>query len=62
MNKSQPVPSPRWEARCDFSTLCDAAKILDDPKRLKAAQAAGKKRADETQAGIEKINGLRRSK
>ena len=50
------------DPRCDFMTLCAAAKILDDPKRLKAAQAAGKKQADETQASIEKINGLRRSK
>lgn len=62
MSRSQPVVDKNWEARCDFSTLCEATAILDSPRRLKAAQAAGKKKADEATAGVEKINGLRRSK
>ena len=62
MSGPRPVVDKNWRAESDFTTLCEATAILDDPKRLKAAQAAGKKRADEATTGVEKINGLRRSK
>ena len=39
-------PDANWRAESDMRTLIDAQIIRDDPKRLKAAQAAAKKQAD----------------
>lgn len=36
-----------WQAEDDMRTLVRAEEIRKDPKRLKAAQAMAKKRADE---------------
>lgn len=36
-----------WQAEEDMRTLVHAEEVRKDPKRLKAAQAMAKKRADE---------------
>lgn len=39
-----------WQAEDDMRTLVRAEEVRKDPKRLKAAQAMAKKRADELKA------------
>lgn len=39
-----------WQAEEDMRTLVRAEEVRKDPKRLKAAQAMAKKRADELKA------------
>ncbi len=48
------------DAKLDFSLLSHAAAILDDPKRLKAALAAGKTKEKEVTRALKLIPGLRR--
>ncbi len=46
---SSPEGPDDWRARDDMRTLMSAAAIRRDPKRLKAAQAAAKKKLKEQQ-------------